>query len=416
MDDLESPSEAVPTSSQNPIMPPVQSSIVQRGGAKIPIYRRGYGVARAGAVNPRPLVWEDGRLRQIEAEPSTPAESQPSIEPFPGAVVGHGMFPPPTLSSPQRLSLVRSEDMSMKARGRIARSRGKVRGGISGLMSPSGSTTSSRPRTTKEDGPTGTLKVPEMDASLPEAREHFIQPMDASIPPFSLTSEEPLPSNSVLFPILENDQTPNASNAPPSSLKMKSGGDGVDDLDFEKLRSYRRFNGYTMFTLAMKKKYGVNNDDAGAQDQKSLNRRWQALWSTLPERDRQQWKLRAKRMVKAMEAAPEKTAAAEAKRAAELKRAEAQLARTETSKYNLIDIAAHFQVLSTFFAKAAQQLSEYRGPVPIEDVTSTLLDGLLTCLIPLTAIAGQLEPLNGALDKDTICKGLTSLAHICPNL
>lgn len=89
----------------------------------------------------------------------------------------------------------------------------------------------------------------------------------------------------------------------------------------------------------------------------------QALWSTLPERDRQQWKLRAKRMVKAMEAAPEKTAAAEAKRAAELKRAEAQLARTETSKYNLIDIAAHFQVLSNFFANAAQQLSEYRVSV-----------------------------------------------------
>lgn len=65
-------------------------------------------------------------------------------------------------------------------------------------------------------------------------------------------------------------------------------------------------------------------------------------------------------MVKAMEAVPEKTAAAEAKRAAELKRAEAQLARTETTKYNLIDIAAHFQILSNSFANAAQQLSQYR--------------------------------------------------------
>lgn len=52
----------------------------------------------------------------------------------------------------------------------------------------------------------------------------------------------------------------------------------------------------------------------------------------------------------------------------------------------------------------------------MEDVTSTLLDGLLSCLIPLTAVAGQLEPLNGVPDKDTVCKGLTSLAHVFPNL
>lgn len=52
----------------------------------------------------------------------------------------------------------------------------------------------------------------------------------------------------------------------------------------------------------------------------------------------------------------------------------------------------------------------------MEDVTSTLLDGLLSCLIPLTTVAGQLEPLNGIPEKDIVCKGLTSLAHICPNL
>lgn len=163
--DSKDPFESVPTSlSQKPATPSMQSSTVQREGAKIPIYRRGYGVNRAGAVNPRPLIWEDGRLRQIEAEPSILTESQPSAKPFPGAVVGRGMFPPAAPSSAQRLSLLRSEDMSLKARGRFGRSRGKGRGSISSSMSPAVSATSSRPsRVTREDGSTGLFKVPEMD-------------------------------------------------------------------------------------------------------------------------------------------------------------------------------------------------------------------------------------------------------------
>ncbi|KAM3187648.1 hypothetical protein ACTXT7_001922 [Hymenolepis weldensis] len=420
--DFNPPVDPNPSTSLDANLPLLQPATSLRGGVtggKIPIYRRSYGV---GQVKPRPLVWEDGRLRQIQSEqPESPANAiQPSAtEPFPGAVVGCGTFSPSnsaTMTTPvSRFPPSRGEGMSMKTTaGMGGRARGKARSVMSGIMSPTGSITSSRP-SRRDEGPSGTFKIPEMDASLPEPRRYYILPMDASAPPFSLSLEEPFPSNNVLFPNLESEQAPNTSNVPPS-LKMKSGGDGVDDLDFEKLKSYRRLNGYTLFTVAMRKKYSMNNDEDGKQDQKSLNRKWQALWATLPERDRQQWKLRAKRMVKAMEAVPEKTAAAEAKRAAELKRAEAQLARTETTKYNLIDIAAHFQILSNSFANAAQQLGQYRGPVPMEDVTSTLLDGLLSCLIPLTTVAGQLEPLNGIPEKDIACKGLTSLAHICPNL
>nr|CDS27989.2 26S proteasome non ATPase regulatory subunit [Hymenolepis microstoma] len=422
MSDFNTPLDRNSSTSLNANLPLIQPTSALRGGGgggKIPIYRRSYGV---GQVKPRPLVWEDGRLRQIQPEqsesPANPIQSS-STEPFLGAAASRGVFSPSNsatmITSVPRFSSFKGDKMGMKATSGIGgRSRGKGRGATSGIMSPTGSMISSRP-SRKYEGQSGTFKIPEMDASLPETKRHSILPMDASTPPFSLSSEEPLPPNNVLFPNLESEQTSAASNIPPS-LKMKSGGDGVDDLDFEKLKSYRRLNGYTLFTVAMRKKYSINNDDDGKQDQKSLNRKWQALWATLPERDRQQWKLRAKRMVKAMEAAPEKTAAAEAKRATELKRAEAQLARTETTKYNLIDIAAHFQILSNSFASAAQQLSQYRGPVLMDDVNSTLLDGLLSCLIPLTAIAGQLEPLNGMPDKDTVCKGLTSLAHICPNL
>lgn len=51
----------------------------------------------------------------------------------------------------------------------------------------------------------------------------------------------------------------------------------------------------------------------------------------------------------------------------------------------------------------------------MEEVTSSLLDALLTCLIPLTAIASEVESLAGAPDKTTVCSGLSSLAHIFPN-
>lgn len=80
----------------------------------------------------------------------------------------------------------------------------------------------------------------------------------------------------------------------------------------------------------------------------------------MPERDRQQWRVRARRTQKAVEAAPEKSLAAEAKRANELRRAEAQLVRTETSKYSLLDLAAHFQLLSDVFGSAADLMGDYR--------------------------------------------------------
>ncbi|KAH9283751.1 hypothetical protein ECG_04614 [Echinococcus granulosus] len=391
-----------PTAAQSNAQP-------QRG--TIPIYRRGYGAVRSRGVAPRPLVWEDGRLRHIQVP-----EEPPNNLPFPGAVVGRGgIFPPPSFPPPSSSAVSPATggeggegDMEfrsplLKGRGRTGRQRG--RGKVSTPVA-----SSSRSSWQREGG-TPTFRMPEINANLPSPRKRPILPTDPSLPPFSLSAEEPIPPNSVLFPALESDQ-PISNASGPLSKKMKSS--GVDDLDIETLKTYRRLNGYTLFTLAMKKKYGVSNDDGG-QDQKSQNRRWQALWSTLPERDRQQWRVRARRMQKAVEAAPEKNLAAEVKRANELRRAETQLARSETSKYSLMDLAAHFQLLSDVFASAADLMGEYRGPVSMEEVTSSLLDALLTCLIPLTAIASEVEALAGAPDKTTVCSGLSSLAHIFPN-
>ncbi|KAL5111036.1 HMG domain-containing protein 4 [Taenia crassiceps] len=402
-------SESTATPHQDDALTAPQSCAQPQRGT-IPIYRRGYGAVRSRGVTPRPLVWEDGRLRQVEV----PEQSSNNL-PFPGAVVGRGgIFPPSSLPPPSSsISSAAGGDGTegsmefrsplLRGRGRTVRQRGRGKG-----LTPF--TPSSRSSCQREGG-TPAFRMPEFNANLPSPRKRPILPTDPSLPPFSLSVEDPIPPNSVLFPALESDQV-NGNVSGPMSKKMKSS--GVDDLDIETLKTYRRLNGYTLFTLAMKKKYGVSNDDGG-QDQKSQNRRWQALWSTLPERDRQQWRVRARRMQKAVEAAPEKNLAAEAKRANELRRAETQLARSETSKYTLLDLAAHFQLLSDVFARAADLMGEYRGVVSMEEVTSSLLDALLTCLIPLTAIASEMESLAGAPDKTTVCSGLSSLAHIFPN-
>ncbi len=110
---------------------------------------------------------------------------------------------------------------------------------------------------------------------------------------------DPLPPYDELFPALNSEQTAGPSGPVPS--KMKSS--GMDDVDlevcapavkssppllyialidpsphsspasFQALKSYRRLNGYTLFTIVMKKKYSDSNDEG--QDQKSQNRRWQ---------------------------------------------------------------------------------------------------------------------------------------------
>ncbi|VDM34757.1 unnamed protein product [Hydatigera taeniaeformis] len=396
--------------------PTASQSNAQLHRGTIPIYRRGYGAVRSRGVTPRPLVWEDGRLRQIEV----PEHSHNNL-PFPGAVVGRGgIFPPSSLpplsSSVSPATGGEGTEGGMEIRSSLLRGRGRTRrtSRQRGRGKSSTPLSSSRPSWQREGG-TPAFRMPEINAvwfpDLPSPRKRPVLPTDPSLPPFSLSAEDPIPPNSVLFPALESDQA-NGNASGPLSKKMKSS--GVDDLDIETLKSYRRLNGYTLFTLAMKKKYGVSNDDGG-QDQKSQNRRWQALWSTLPERDRQQWRVRARRMQKAVEAAPEKNLAAEAKRVNELRRAETQLTRSETSKYSLMDLAAHFQLLSDVFASAADLMGEYRGPVLLEEVTSALLDALLTCLIPLIAIASEVESLAGAPDKATVCSGLSSLAHIFPN-
>lgn len=85
-------------------------------------------------------------------------------------------------------------------------------------------------------------------------------------------------------------------------------------------------------------------------------------------------------MQKAVEAAPEKNLAAEVKRANELRRAETQLARSETSKYSLMDLAAHFQLLSDVFASAADLMGEYR----VSSSQATLHTLLMLLLGPQT--------------------------------
>lgn len=84
------------------------------------------------------------------------------------------------------------------------------------------------------------------------------------------------------------------------------------------------------------------------------------MWVTLPERERTEWKQRARRALKQIELAADRTKAVEAKRTNNLKRVAGQLGRTATTKYTLIDIAAHFKLLADSFSRAAELMGEYR--------------------------------------------------------
>lgn len=125
-----------------------------RSGA-IPIYRRGYGSARSrGAAAPRPLIWEDGQLRQINVASTT--EHRASVVhahssiPFPGAVVsrGTGSSAPCPVSSAGLLT-----PFSLRGRGRGGRPRVRNK-----LLT--------RPSTQREDA-TPTFRIPEMNAVSP---------------------------------------------------------------------------------------------------------------------------------------------------------------------------------------------------------------------------------------------------------
>lgn len=148
--DYNQPIEGTPTASKEVKLAPAQAVSIQRGGGKIPIYRRGYGAAQN---KPRALVWDDGRLLQVAPESSQLFVNSNQSEQF----SGRGL----PISAP-RFRPFRG-DFSSRPVGRgAARGRGRGRDTLSGLLSPTGSAASSRPR--KDEGTGGTFKIPEMDS------------------------------------------------------------------------------------------------------------------------------------------------------------------------------------------------------------------------------------------------------------
>ncbi|BHF65063.1 26S proteasome non-ATPase regulatory subunit 9 [Sparganum proliferum] len=376
-------------------------SNVPRGS--IPIYRRGYAARRAATHGT--LVWDGGRLRSITEEGNQPKTE--NMLPFPGAVlgtssgIGDSSFPADRLTS----RVPRGS-----RRGRPGRSRVGFRG------SPAVGLFSDKPGSyVSNEDDSRPSKMCDLSASLPHFVPRDALPTDFTLPVFHLTAEDPLPQTSNLSGNSANPAEPQGTNltAGPAGFGSKMKSSGMDDIDFELLKNYRRLNGYTLFTIVNRKKYGISDE---ASDQKSQSRRWQAMWTTLPEKMRKAWGTKARRALKQLQNASEKKAWAENKREAEIRRTAGQLSRAQTTKYSLMDLAAHFKLLSESFERAAALMEDYRGPVAMESVESTLLDGLLTCLIPLTAIAGEIEPLSGAPDRQSVCAGLSNLSHIFPTV
>ncbi|VDO59835.1 unnamed protein product [Schistosoma curassoni] len=307
--------------------------------------------------------------------------------------------------------------------------------------------------------------------------------------------------------IEETSTTLNASVSTTGRMKSSA---GINDIDFEEFKHYRRLNGYSLFVHVNKKKYGsfpgstlvddINdaNDNmqtglgissSGKESQKS-NRRWQsvgtcsssyilldrmwsilavtatsafsvsagmlsgpaalplliclmamlissifggptsiersvgaawmsgvfsgALWLTVPEKVKREWKNKAKRLLKQIEQHGKREVLSEDRKLRERDRLEVQLSRTQTTFYSLLDLAAHFQLLSDRFATFSKNVNDYEGPIDPVGVESLLLDGLLTCLIPLIALTNELEPFTEFPDRKTICDALTNLTFIAP--
>ncbi|RTG89203.1 uncharacterized protein DC041_0000434 [Schistosoma bovis] len=231
--------------------------------------------------------------------------------------------------------------------------------------------------------------------------------------------------------IEETSTTLNASVSTTGRMKSSA---GINDIDFEEFKHYRRLNGYSLFVHVNKKKYGSfpgstlvddTNDandnmqtglgisSSGKESQKS-NRRWQALWLTVPEKVKREWKNKAKRLLKQIEQHGKREVLSEDRKLRERDRLEVQLSRTQTTFYSLLDLAAHFQLLSDRFATFSKNVNDYEGPIDPVGVESLLLDGLLTCLIPLIALTNELEPFTEVPDRKTICDALTNLTFIAP--
>ncbi|CAH8549674.1 unnamed protein product [Heterobilharzia americana] len=230
----------------------------------------------------------------------------------------------------------------------------------------------------------------------------------------------------------EASTTANSSSAPTTG-RMKSSA-GINDIDFEEFKHYRRLNGYSLFVHVNKKKYesfpgstpiddindsndnqtGLSATGSGKDNQKSSNRRWQALWLTMPEKVKREWKNKAKRLLKQIEQHGKREVFSEDRKIKERDRLEVQLGRTQTTSYSLLDLAAHFQLLSDRFSVFSKNVNDYEGPIDPVGVESLLLDGILTCLIPLIALAGELETFSEVPDRKTICDALTNLTFIAP--
>ncbi|VDN14523.1 unnamed protein product, partial [Dibothriocephalus latus] len=240
-------------------------SNVPRGS--IPIYRRGYAARRATSHGT--LVWDGGRLRSISDESSQPKSE--TMLPFPGAVLG--------TSSGIGDSLIPADRPTPRVprgvrRGRPGRQRTGPRGSLAGGLF------SDRPGSNEDD--LRISRMSELDANLPRFVPREALPTDLTLPVFHLTAEDPLPQTGTLSGNSANPTDPQSTNlaAGPAGFGSKMKSSGMDDIDFEMLKNYRRLNGYTLFTIVNRKKYGLSDE---ASDQKSQSRRWQVCFPVIPD-------------------------------------------------------------------------------------------------------------------------------------
>ncbi|KAF5398555.1 hypothetical protein PHET_08055, partial [Paragonimus heterotremus] len=406
-----------------------------------------------------PLVWQSGRLESIllhDESPLVVVSKQPSISNSHAVLPGHLRTVTSKATISPHLFPVTPRTKRGGQRGRLRRMWGQQNQGIGENVSDrvtdenedhgrfmTGSALERSTVTTPWPPKTMTPRVykrlnpaSKEDPLLLPIQEHHAPP-NMSLPMIDLTAkhdplaaidaERRLPGAPAQTGETGASSHPSGStgvqpSAPSSSLsglvnRMKSSGGLGDDIDPQELKNYRRLNGYTLFVLVNKRKYDVAaslpTDDA-ADSVDGQNRKWQAIWSTLPEKTRKQWKAKARRLLKQSTQQTKRTDWDKGRRLADRRKLENQIARTDAVSCSLLDIAAYFQLLSDSFASYTRQLNGNEGPVSPESVETLLLDGLLACMIPLLALVSEEEILSSVPDKRDVCTGLKNLTYIMP--
>ncbi|KAK3090077.1 hypothetical protein FSP39_008975 [Pinctada imbricata] len=354
--------------------------------------------------------------------------------------------------------IVKKEDVGMVSPG--------ARETTSGMMSPS--------RMQKLSSPMNDVDDDDDDDDLDDVDLDEEDDLDPSIDD-SMEWEFETQDGSLII-AEENNTTPQSkkkTKKPTSTKKAKMKSSNIDTTQngYAKsptqkgVKKKKRLTAYTMWCNSMRNK--VLNDNPG-MDFAHLSRRLGEIWQTVPSKEKQNWKRKAKREARKLlgkglliQTGKQETGATAAKKAepsatittsppshvppaaqpstshnpppiihapirgkgshsvrqlASVQRAieEAQQASRHLG-IEPIDTAAHLKLVGDSLSIIGMRLQEHRGLIAVQGSLSVLLDSMLCALGPLLCLTTQVPELDGC-PAETHVRTLDNIAYIMPGL